>query len=77
MFQIKRSLNFPGLPSIECFLENLNSLFNIHGIDYLLHYALEWFYPYYNISSIVSMVNLFEYVKVIFIINLSGIIFSV
>lgn len=49
-------MNFPGLPSKECFLENLNSLCNEYGIDYLLHYAIEWFYPYYNISSVVSMV---------------------
>lgn len=51
-----RSLSFPGLPSIEYFLENLDTLGNIHGVNYLLHYALEWFYPYYNISPIVSMV---------------------
>jgi len=42
---------------MECFLENLNSLYNVYGINYLLHYAIEWFHPYYNISAVVSMVN--------------------
>lgn len=50
-------MNFPGLPSIECVLDNFSSIYNVYGLDYLLHYAIEWFYPYYNISSIVSTVN--------------------
>ncbi|XP_025416590.1 uncharacterized protein LOC112687852 isoform X2 [Sipha flava] len=53
--QVKRLLSFPGLCPFERFLENLNNIFNVHGVDYLLHYAAEWFYPYYNISSVVSM----------------------
>ncbi|XP_060880843.1 uncharacterized protein LOC132952538 [Metopolophium dirhodum] len=53
--QVKRRINFPGLPSFECLLENLNTLSSLYGIDYLLHYAIEWFYPYYNISPVVSM----------------------
>ncbi|VVC41224.1 Hypothetical protein CINCED_3A001036 [Cinara cedri] len=53
--RVKRAMDFPGLPSVEYFLENLNNLCELHGIDYLLHYAIEWFYPYYNISSVVSM----------------------
>ncbi|XP_050430653.1 uncharacterized protein LOC126839387 isoform X2 [Adelges cooleyi] len=51
---VKRFLNFPGQQSKECFLENLNDLCDLHGVDYVLHYALEWFYPYYNTSAIIS-----------------------
>lgn len=50
-------MNFPGLPLIEFFLDNFNDLCNLHGIDYLLHYAIEWFYPHYNILSVVTTVN--------------------
>ncbi|XP_050536531.1 uncharacterized protein LOC126902890 isoform X2 [Daktulosphaira vitifoliae] len=51
---VTRCINFPGLQSRECVLENLNDLSNLYGIEYLLHYVLEWFYPYYHNTSVIS-----------------------